>query len=106
MKYKLKTHKLVLIDAFKWTGGLDQTEEPEWIIEAITNGTVVIPDLNYCIVKHGHLVMEINTQDGVVIARPGDYICRGVHGNIFSQDELVFLHNYEIAGTFDFRCSV
>jgi hypothetical protein len=30
--------KPIVIEAFKWTGDQDQTEDPEWIIEAIRNG--------------------------------------------------------------------
>lgn len=30
-----------IVEAFFWTGGPDQTEDPEWIVEAIKNGDVV-----------------------------------------------------------------
>ena len=37
MKYRKKP---VVIEAFKWTGEPDQTEDPEWIIAAIKKGIV------------------------------------------------------------------
>lgn len=37
MKYRKKP---VVIEAFKWTGDMNQVEDPEWIIEAIKKGTI------------------------------------------------------------------
>ena len=39
MKYRKKP---VVIEAFKWTGGQDQIEDPQWIIDAIKNNIHVI----------------------------------------------------------------
>ncbi len=37
MKYRKKP---VVIQAFKWTGGIEQLEDPEWIVEEIKKGNV------------------------------------------------------------------
>jgi hypothetical protein len=84
MKYKKKP---VVIEAFKWTGGPEQTEDPEWIVDAIRNGAVVIPE--------GLLIMEINTLEGVMIAREGDYIIKGIQGELYPCKPDVFFKSYE-----------
>jgi len=53
MKYRKKP---VVIEAFKWTGGPDQEEDPVWIVEAIKKGEVSFrnigcPDVQ-CYIKH------------------------------------------------------
>lgn len=85
----------VVIDAFKWTGDQHQTEDPGWIIEAIKEGTVVIPNLDWAIEKHGKLVMEINTLEGVMTATPGDYIIKGIQGEIYPCKPDIFEMIYE-----------
>lgn len=35
MKYKKKP---IIIDAFQWTGGPEQEDDPEWILNAINTG--------------------------------------------------------------------
>ena len=35
--------KPVVIEAFRWTGGVDQCEDPEWIIAAIKEDTGALP---------------------------------------------------------------
>lgn len=94
MKYKKKP---VVIEAFKWTGDQNQTEDPLWIIDAIKEGTVVIPSLEWAIEKHGRLVMEINTLEGVMIANQGDYIIQGIQGEIYPCKPDIFELTYEIA---------
>jgi hypothetical protein len=92
MKYRKKP---VVIEAFKWTGGPDQTEDPEWIIEALKDGTVVIPNYEWSMARHGFLVMEINTLEGVMIAKEGDYIIKGVQGEIYPCKPDIFEATYE-----------
>jgi len=55
--------KPIIVDAFQWTGGSDQTEDPEWIIQALIDGTVYFigagtPDVALC----------IQTLDGLMVA--------------------------------------
>lgn len=81
-KYRKKP---VVIDAFKWTGGPDQTEDPEWIIEAINSGAVFV----------GKGALVIKTLEGSMLAQPGDYIIRGVQGEIYPCKPEIFEASYD-----------
>lgn len=89
MKYRKKP---VVIDAFKWTGGPDQAEDPEWAIEAIANGAITFPGggTKDC-------VMRIHTLEGDMTAQQGDYIIRGVNGEIYPCKPDIFEKTYESA---------
>ena len=82
--------KPVVIDAFKWTGGPDQNEDPEWIIEAIENGVIGFLNSGTSIVQ-----MTITTTEGVVVADPGYYIIRGIAGEIYPCRPDIFEASYE-----------
>ncbi|MEG0380555.1 MAG: hypothetical protein RR603_02515 [Kurthia sp.] len=89
-KYRKKP---VVIEAFRWTGGHDQTEDPEWINEAIGNNIVRIK-----LAKNPHNekpVMSIRTLEGVMTAQPGDFIIRGVQGEIYPCKPDIFEQTYE-----------
>ncbi|SFF22986.1 hypothetical protein SAMN04487969_11962 [Paenibacillus algorifonticola] len=81
-KYRKKP---VVIDAFRWTGGLDQSEDPEWIVNRIRMGQVSF--------SNGR--MFIKTLEGVMEAQPGDYIIRGVQGEIYPCKPDIFEATYE-----------
>lgn len=88
MKYRKKP---VVIDAFKWTGGPDQIEDPEWIVEAIKEGKV-----KFTGGMHGYpLQMWIGTLEGTTTAQVGDYIIRGVKGEIYPCKPDIFELTYE-----------
>lgn len=71
MLFKNKEDQKV-VDAFKWTGGPDQTEDPDWIVCAIKAGKVVFE--NQCTPK---CTMQIMTAgDVIVVATPGDWIIK------------------------------
>lgn len=82
MRYRKKP---VVIEAFVWTGGPDQTEDPEWIIEKIESGDVTF--------EPG--AMLIHTLEGVMRAGVGDYVIRGVQGEIYPCKESIFRETYE-----------
>jgi len=84
----------VVIEAFQWTGGPDQTEDPEWIIEAMKKGEVEI--LMESTENGGIPVsMHINTLEGVMKATPGDFIIKGVRGEIYPCKPDIFHATYE-----------
>lgn len=86
MKYRKKP---VVIEAFKWTGGHDQVEDPEWIVEAIEKNIVHINKTeNGC-------NLSITTLEGVMLANQGDYIIRGVQGEIYPCKPDIFEATYE-----------
>ncbi len=89
MKYRKKP---VEIEAFKWTGGIDQTEEPEWIVKAIKDGVVSLRGEGTPKVH-----MLIDSLEGVMTAQVGDYIIKGVHGEFYPCKPDIFEETYEPA---------
>lgn len=86
-KYRKKP---VEIEAFLWTGGPDQTEDPEWAVEAINKGKIFFAkdDINETIIC-------INTLEGVMTGQQGDYIIKGVKGEIYPCKPDIFELTYE-----------
>lgn len=82
MKYRKKP---VVIEAFRWTGGPDQTEDPVWIVERIQDGSVFFAD--------GRL--HIKTLEGTMAADVGDYIIKGVKGELYPCKPDIFAATYE-----------
>lgn len=99
----MKYRKLpVEVDAFKWTGGPDQTDDPEWIIQAIREGKVRFnPATKGTEMKYGKPVeatgpqMVIETLEGTVIANVGDYVILGTKGEIYPCKPDIFESIYE-----------
>ncbi len=87
-KYRKKP---VEIEAFKWTGDINQTEDPIWIVEAIQKGDVWIHEDSI----NGAIEMRIKTLEGVMIANRGDYIIKGVKGEIYPCKPDIFEMTYE-----------
>lgn len=87
MKYRKKP---VVIEAFKWTGDLGQKEDPEWIIQAVKQGSVWFnrvgtPDVKCC----------IETLEGTMEASVCDYIIRGIQGELYPCKPDIFEASYE-----------
>lgn len=78
--------KLPEVDAFLWTGGPDQTEDPEWIVEAIKQRQVKFEGGNMCLL----------TPYGVAKATPGTYIIRDEHNNLYTCDPDLFNKTYSL----------
>ena len=80
----------VTIEAFRWTGGPDQTEDPIWIVEAIKEGAVWFEPF------HVHpLAMHIKTLEGIHVAIPGAWIIKGVKGELYPCKPDIFALTYE-----------
>ena len=88
MKYRKKP---VVVEAFKWTGGRDQKEATEWILEAIRRGTVTITFVTGGLPSE----MKIQTLEGVHRAYPGDYIIQDVAGELYPCKPDIFEQTYE-----------
>lgn len=87
-KYRKKP---VEIEAFRWTGGHEQVEDPKWIIDAIEKGEVWFIGSN-----DTSRYMQIDTLEGVMTANKGDYIIQGVQGEIYPCKPDIFEMTYEI----------
>lgn len=91
MKYRKKP---IVVEAFKWTGGPDQTEDPEWVVEKIKDGTVYFSSMD------GYAcVLCIKTLEGTMTAIPGDYIIKGLRGELYPCKPDIFDASYESAET-------
>jgi len=82
--------KPIEIEAFQWTGGHDQVEDPQWIINAIEKGEVWFIGSNDTV-----RYMQIDTLEGVMTASKGDYIIKGVQDEIYPCKPDIFEMTYE-----------
>jgi|LGOV01.1.fsa_nt_gb hypothetical protein len=92
-KYK-RTHngKDIVVEAFKWTSDQYQTDDPEWIINAIEDGRVTFR-------RYGAawpiIVMVIEYPDNSVgYAFVNDYIVRYENGMIVPVSTVTFEHHF------------
>lgn len=88
-KYRKKP---VIIEAFKWTGLIEQQDNKAWIVEAIEKNTVwfSVDELN-----DYSPVMFIETLEGTHRANVGDYIIKGIKGEIYPCKPDIFETTYE-----------
>ena len=87
MKFRKKP---IVIDAFIWTGGPDQTEDPEWIVEALCDKRARILAKGT-----GGVVLMIQTDEGEMRAQPGDWIIKGIEGELYPCKPDIFEATYE-----------
>jgi hypothetical protein len=76
-----------------WDGNPFDEPAPGWLMDALKNGTVspgTPRDTDYS-------EWKIKTREGEVWAGPGDYIARGVEGEIYPIGGSIFAKTYEIA---------
>ena len=85
-KYRKKP---VIVEAFQWTGGPDQTDDPPWIVEAMEQGDVCI------MLERGGVAMYIETLEGTHMARPGDWIIKGIQCELYPCKPDIFEATYE-----------
>lgn len=87
MKYRKKP---VVIEAFKWNGEELGEEAPKWLREAFADGAAW-----YTTPGFPAEVMEIETLEGIMRARPGDWIIKGVQGEFYPCKPDIFEATYE-----------
>nr|DAR27073.1 MAG TPA: PGDYG protein [Caudoviricetes sp.] len=90
-KYRKKP---IEIEAYRWIDNISATEFPdfpEWLAEAYLNGYI------YWDVYGGGEVSQIHieTPEGNMIARKGDYIIKGVKGELYPCKPDIFEMTYE-----------
>jgi hypothetical protein len=83
MKYRKKP---VEIDAFVWQIETTVMTSPKWFIDAVIVEKV-IPNVNG--------TLSIETLEGRMTAQQGDYIIKGVKGEIYSCRKDIFEMTYE-----------
>lgn len=83
MKYRKKP---VVIEAFKYC----YENEPSWFKDALNDGTVKIAKNNML-----SAVLDIETLEGTMKCTPGNYVIRGVKGEIYPCKSDIFEATYE-----------
>ena len=76
--------KKVVIEAVHWNG-IEVSETPKWILEALNSGVLV----------HFGDKVQVRTLEGVMTASSGDYIIRGVDGELYPCKPDIFEKTYE-----------
>lgn len=88
MKYRKNP---IVIEAFKWTADVTKDENPEWLMDAIKSGLVWF--------NNGgtkQVTMIIATLEGNHTANRGDYIIKGIKGEIYPCKPDIFEVSYSI----------
>lgn len=85
--------KPVVIEAIQWPGNKFAETPPEWFIEAMYKE----PGSPGFVIRLGNDIL-IETLEGQMRASPGDYIIRGVKGEIYSRKPDIFAQTYELVG--------
>lgn len=93
MKYRKKP---VVIEAFQYDGGLKDSDGnyyvPEWAVKAFEDGVIHFGSLKF----DEHLCeLFIDTLEGTHHASVGDYIIRGVNGELYPCKPDIFNMTYE-----------
>lgn len=92
-KYRKKP---VEIEAFQYAGHLRDSSGrlcvPEWAIEAFENGTLMFMSLSPL---HPPCDLYVRTLEGDMHARVGDYIIKGVNGELYPCKPDIFEKTYE-----------
>lgn len=84
--------KPVIINAFQWTGDEKQMEDPQWIVDAIKNGDVYFKNEGT-----PEIELMIKTLEGEMTASRGDYIIKGVKGELYPCKPDIFEMTYDKA---------
>ena len=88
MKYKKKP---VTIEAVRFNGFTDPmfSERPDWLNDAFKNNTLFLREYK--------AKLGISTLEGQMEASEGDYIIKGVDGELYACKPDIFRRTYELA---------
>lgn len=94
----------VVIEAVRYIGDHENifSEQPDWLLEAIESKKIKI--------MTGKL--NVYTLEGLMTAKPGSYIIRGIKGELYPCDAEIFESSYENAnngvntGVFHLPCNI
>lgn len=83
----------VVIDAVQFGGSYPEGDLPEWWSIACHKGTIT---------RDGDLdLLYIKTLEGEMTARPGDWIIRGIQGELYPCKPDIFAATYEAVGLYE-----
>ena len=87
MRYQKKP---IVIEAFRWTGGPDQTEDPAWIVDALIHCKARVMDGGT-----DNAIMILSTLNGNVTVHSGEWIVKGVKGELYPCRPDIFEATYK-----------
>ena len=88
MKYRKKA---VEIEAFQFY--VDTM--PDWFFDKVCNNSVILRNCDYKRYSIEEAYCEIETLEGTMIAKGGDYIIKGIKGEIYPCKPDIFVETYE-----------
>jgi len=89
VKYRKKP---VVIDAFHF----GYHNVPDWFMDKVSTNEIVMINCYKHTDPETQWFAEIKTLEGVMLARGGDYIIKGVQGEIYPCKQVIFEHTYEV----------
>ncbi len=95
-----------LVEAVVFNGTTTWDEAPQWLIDATQKhpsetGSLTVRSFNDFSKMDLVIEAKINTLEGVMTVSPGDYIIRGVNGELYPCKPDIFAKNYELADDID-----
>ena len=90
--------KPAIIEAFRWTKISDQKKKPQWFIEAIEKGVIFTGGTYTGDGKFCEPILIIHTLEGNNEVHFGDWIIKGVMGEIYSCKPGIFEMTYDPVG--------
>lgn len=94
MKYYKKP---VQIEAFKFY----VEPMPDWFMDKVTANDIVLHNCDYNEYSIDEAYCEISTLEGIMRARGGDYIIKGVKGEVYPCKPDIFEETYERVKKYD-----
>lgn len=89
-EHNLYRKKPVVIGAIQWNGNKAVDHEtPDWFVRAVRDRTVTFSS------GIGETVAMIKTLEGLMVANLGDWILRGVKGEVYPCKNDIFAATYE-----------
>jgi len=88
-KYK---NKPVIIEAFKFY--VDSM--PDWFMDKVTSNDIILRNCNYNRYSINEAYCEMKTLEGTMIGNGGDYIIKGIQGEIYPCKSDIFEMTYEL----------
>jgi hypothetical protein len=91
--------RIVEVEAWHWLFIPEQESEPQWVIDALASNALEFwphgnPADELAYRKQPHIAIE--TPEGRMRAKPGDYIVRGTEGELYPCKASVFERKYEL----------
>lgn len=95
MKYQRNGHSEQVVEAFQWTGGPDQKEDPLWIVNAMK---IPFEEEGSFYFISTTAILNVSKKNGHIV-KCGDFLIRGDAGRIFSLDAETFNKMYTSLGS-------